>query len=194
MHTGGETGIYRWLSAGNTIGNLNGFLNGGMLYDSSNGQLHIPKNGIYYMYATIRFRFNKASLGHLDDLVVRITVNTTGNCFRKLFNVGRNSAANPESHVIIPSSTKGTSQSIHIGGVSRLCKGDFIFLSIKNMPSILEINNNAFPTNFGAFMIAPSCDEDEPTPPTSSPATTQTSPATDSQGGAKARCSFRTCQ
>ena len=204
MHTGGETGIYRRLSPNPKNTNLNGFLNGGMIFDSSNGQLRIPKSGIYYMYATIRFKINKAKMGYIDDLIVRINVNTTGACIRKkLFNRGRNTGSNPENHVIIPSSNRGTSHSTHIGGVSRLCKDDFIYLTIKNMSSFLEIRNDGFPTNFGAFMIAPSCDEDETplgnqspthTPSTSNPATTQTSPATDSRGGAKARCSFRTCK
>ena len=198
VYIGGETGIYKWLSPNPRYG----FLNGGMTFD--NGQLHISKSGIYYMYATIRFKLNHAKTGHVDDLIVNINVNTTGACLRKqLFNRGRNTGSNPESHVVVPSSTKGTSHSTHIGGVSRLCKDDFIYLTIKNMPSILEIRNDGFPTNFGAFMIAPSCDDDtlpeisstqpptdEATPAVSSSSATQTPPTTDGRD----RCSFRTCK
>ena len=194
---GGETGIYKWLSAKSEYG----FLNGGMTFNQNNGQLKIPQNGIYYLYATIRFKINSAKTGHIDDLIVDIKVNTTGSCLRKrLFNKGRNTGSNPESHVIVPSSTKGTSHTTHIGGVSRLCKDDIIYLTIKNMPSILEIRNDGFPTNFGAFMIAPECSNSASSSAQSPPATdpqtaTATNPSTTpTQKPAESkRCRFRTC-
>lgn len=168
-----------------------------MTFNTTNGHLRIPKSGIYYMHTTIQFQRNKK----LDHNVERLAVDIKIKSFCKSehsSNKYRNTGFNPKHYVIIPQGEKGGSYSIHTSGIAKLCENDIIYLHIQNMPHSIIIRNGAGAlTNFGAFMIAPNCQEEA----VSAPVTNATSPTTTSTRTTRAtteppnnRCSRRDCK
>lgn len=183
-----EPGVYRWLTPDYTYG----LLTGGMTFNETTGHLLIPKNGTYYMYSTIQFQ-RSITLDHDVPLAVDIKIVT----FTKSgLNKRRNIGFNPKYNVVIPKGHKGGTYSMHTSGVARLCENDVIYLHIQGMPEdkVVILNGRSAYTNFGTFMIAPSCQEETSTPPatdtTSSPTTSteaQSSPTSN-------RCARRDCK
>jgi len=172
-----ETGVYRWLTPDHSYG----LLTGGMTYNATTGHLRISKNGTYYMYSTVRFWRDKNLEHDVTDLTVDIKITSYCNSAH-LGNLYRNTGFNPKHYVIIPKGGRGGSYSAHTSGIARLCKNDYIYLHIHGMPSHVVISSSgSASTNFGAFMIAPNCQEQvvvPVTPTTNEPmtSTTQTEP------------------
>ena len=176
-------------------------MSGGMTFNETSGQLRIPRNGTYYMHSTVHFQRNKDLEHDVLDLSVNIKIVTyCGSEYAP--NKYINSASNPKHYVIIPKGKQGTSYSVHTSGIARLCENDSIFLRIERMPfNIIIRSDGTGATNFGAFMIAPSCQEetanDYPTTnvtttTTSPPTTTPTEPA-HSSSTPNSRCEMRNC-
>lgn len=185
-----ETGVYRWLTPHHDYG----LLTGGMTFNETSGHLHIPKNGTYYMFSTIRFRRNTDLV---TDIELTVDIKIISSCsFGHSGNRGYNSGFNPKHYVIIPKGKVGSYYSVHTSGIARMCENDVIYLHIHNMKSNIVIRNGGgASTNLGAFMIVPNCQEvsatDASVPtntatPTTSTEATSTSPPD--------RCNRRNCK
>lgn len=177
-------------------------MTGGMRFDKTSGYLRVPRNGTYYMHSTIRFQRNNELHKDVEDLAVDIKIVTY--CRSKYStNVYEDRGFNPKHHVIIPKGKKGTSYSIHTSGIARLCENDTIYLHVQNMPhNIIIRNDGGGYTNFGAFMIAPSCQEEinppittATNPPTTRATTSTETTSTETPSSPRPdRCRQRTCR
>ena len=192
--TGREYGAYKWL----TTKNIFGTMSGGMTFNETSGHLRIPRNGTYYMHSTVNFQRNKHLEHDVEDLSVNIKIVTyCGSEYAP--NKYKNSGFNPKHNVIIPKGKQGTSYSVHTSGIARLCENDSILLRIEKMPANIIIRSDGTgATNFGAFMIAPSCQEEtgtdfQTTNVTTSPPTTTSTEPTHSSPTPNSRCDKRTC-
>lgn len=184
---GGEDGVYKWL----TTHHVYGIMTGGMTFNGTTGRIRVPRNGTYYIHSTVQFVRNIKMEDDVGDLAVDIKI--VSRCGSKYSsNKYVDTGFNPKHHVIIPKGKKGTSYSTHTSGIARLCTNDTIYLHIQNMPDKIIIRSDGTGyTNFGAFMIAPSCQEENDIPTTSPPTTTssesQSSPTPN-------RCGRRDCK
>ena len=167
-----------------------------MIFNGTTGYLHISQNGTYYMYSTVLFQRSEA-LDHDVSLAVDIKIVTY--CKPGL-NKNGNIGFNPKHYVTIPKGTNRATYSVHTSGVARLCKNDIVYLHIHNMPpddKVVILNKHGASTNFGTFMIAPSCQEvpDAPATKSTSSPTTSTDPHSQSSPTSQAptRCGRRDC-
>ena len=184
-----EQGIYKKLTPSHSYG----LLSGGMTFNQKTGYLRISKNGTYYMYATVRFYRNANVENDIGRLAVDIKIISKCNSAH-LGNKGINTGSNPKHYVIIPKGKKGGQYSMHTGGVARLCGGDYIYLKIQGMPGNIVIKNSGgASTNFGTFLIAPSCQEDASAPTTTAHPTTSTTPRSSPTTPPSDRCRKRDC-
>ena len=181
--------------------NIFGIMTGGMTFNETSGYLRVPRNGTYYMHSTVHFQRYKHLEHDVADVAVNIKIVTY--CGSKYaINRYRNSGVNPRHNVIIPKGKQGTSYSVHTSGIARLCKNDAIYLHIEKMPSNIIIRSDSTGhTNLGAFMIAPSCEDEIKIDPSSTnstnnpPATTTTtSTETQSSPPPNSRCDQRNCE